>query len=51
MPEEQPVMRIVFHSMIEASPDDAARNPFVLFVIAPLYLFLIQQRFPSGNAN
>jgi len=23
------------------------RNPFVLFVIAPLYLFLIHQRFPS----
>jgi omega-6 fatty acid desaturase (delta-12 desaturase) len=24
-----------------------ARNPFVLFVLAPFYLFLIQQRFPS----
>jgi omega-6 fatty acid desaturase (delta-12 desaturase) len=24
-----------------------ARNPFVLFVIAPLFLFLIEQRFPS----
>lgn len=28
-----------------------ARNPFVLFVIAPLYLFLLRQRFPSTNAN
>jgi len=28
-----------------------ARNPFILFVIAPLYLFLIKQRFPAGNAN
>lgn len=28
-----------------------ARNPFILFVIAPLYLFVIQQRFPSANAN
>jgi omega-6 fatty acid desaturase (delta-12 desaturase) len=24
------------------------RNPFVLFVLVPLYLFLIHQRFPSG---
>jgi acyl-lipid omega-6 desaturase (Delta-12 desaturase) len=28
-----------------------ARNPFILFVIAPLYLFLIRQRFPSSNAS
>lgn len=28
-----------------------ARNPIVLFVIAPLYLFLISQRFPSGKAS
>jgi len=28
-----------------------ARNPFILFVIAPLYLFLIRQRFPSPKAN
>jgi acyl-lipid omega-6 desaturase (Delta-12 desaturase) len=28
-----------------------ARNPFVLFVIAPLYLFVIQQRFPSPKAS
>lgn len=28
-----------------------ARNPFILFVIAPLYLFLIHQRFPSKMAN
>ena len=28
-----------------------ARNPIILFVIAPLYLFLIRQRFPSANAN
>ena len=28
-----------------------ARNPFVLFVIAPMYLFLIQQRFPKSRAN
>lgn len=28
-----------------------ARNPFILFVIAPLYLFLIRQRLPSANAN
>jgi omega-6 fatty acid desaturase (delta-12 desaturase) len=28
-----------------------ARNPFILFLIAPLYLFLISQRFPSSQAN
>jgi len=28
-----------------------ARNPVVLFVIAPLFLFLIRQRFPSARAN
>ena len=28
-----------------------ARNPVVLFVIAPVVLFLIRQRFPSGEAN
>lgn len=28
-----------------------ARNPFILFIIAPLYLFLVRQRFPSANAN
>jgi omega-6 fatty acid desaturase (delta-12 desaturase) len=28
-----------------------ARNPFVLFVLAPLFLFLVQQRFPSGKGG
>jgi omega-6 fatty acid desaturase (delta-12 desaturase) len=28
-----------------------ARNPIVLFVIAPLFLFLVRQRFPSPKAN
>jgi acyl-lipid omega-6 desaturase (Delta-12 desaturase) len=28
-----------------------ARNPFVLFVLAPLYLFMIRQRFPSSKSN
>lgn len=28
-----------------------ARNPIVLFVIAPLFLFVIRQRFPSAKAN
>ena len=28
-----------------------ARNPFILFVIAPLFLFLIRQRFPSAKAS
>jgi omega-6 fatty acid desaturase (delta-12 desaturase) len=28
-----------------------ARNPIVLFVIAPLFLFLIRQRFPSPKAS
>src|SRR5476651_1737039 len=28
-----------------------ARNPIVLFVIAPLYLFVVRQRFPSSKAN
>jgi omega-6 fatty acid desaturase (delta-12 desaturase) len=28
-----------------------ARNPFVLFVLAPLYLFVIRQRFPSSKSN
>jgi acyl-lipid omega-6 desaturase (Delta-12 desaturase) len=28
-----------------------ARNPIVLFVIGPLYLFMIRQRFPSAEAN
>jgi acyl-lipid omega-6 desaturase (Delta-12 desaturase) len=27
------------------------RNPVILFLIAPLYLFLIRQRFPSSEAN
>jgi acyl-lipid omega-6 desaturase (Delta-12 desaturase) len=27
-----------------------ARNPIVLFVLAPLFLFLVKQRFPSGKA-
>src|SRR5436190_14633731 len=28
-----------------------ARNPFILFIIAPLFLFFIRQRFPSASAN
>jgi acyl-lipid omega-6 desaturase (Delta-12 desaturase) len=28
-----------------------ARNPVILFCIAPLFIFLIRQRFPSANAN
>jgi omega-6 fatty acid desaturase (delta-12 desaturase) len=28
-----------------------ARNPLVLFVLAPLYLFVIRQRFPSSTAS
>jgi omega-6 fatty acid desaturase (delta-12 desaturase) len=28
-----------------------ARNPIVLFVIGPLYLFIVRQRFPSAEAN
>jgi omega-6 fatty acid desaturase (delta-12 desaturase) len=28
-----------------------ARNPIVLFGLAPLYLFIIHQRFPSARAN
>jgi omega-6 fatty acid desaturase (delta-12 desaturase) len=28
-----------------------ARNPFILFIVAPLYLFLIHQRFPARDAN
>lgn len=28
-----------------------ARNPIVLFMLAPLYLFLIQQRFPAKKAG
>lgn len=28
-----------------------ARNPVVLFVIAPLFLFAVRQRFPSPSAN
>ncbi len=28
-----------------------ARNPFILFVIAPMYLFVVQQRFPSAKAS
>lgn len=28
-----------------------ARNPFVLFVLAPLFLFLVLQRFPSSTGN
>jgi omega-6 fatty acid desaturase (delta-12 desaturase) len=28
-----------------------ARNPFVLFVLAPVFLFLIKQRFPSAKAG
>jgi omega-6 fatty acid desaturase (delta-12 desaturase) len=28
-----------------------ARNPFILFVVAPVFLFLIRQRFPSPDAK
>lgn len=28
-----------------------ARNPFVLFVLAPLYVLVIRQRFPTADAN
>lgn len=28
-----------------------ARNPFVLFVLAPIFMFVIRQRFPAGKAN
>jgi omega-6 fatty acid desaturase (delta-12 desaturase) len=28
-----------------------ARNPFILFVLAPLFVFIVKQRFPSPNAN
>ena len=28
-----------------------ARNPVILFLIAPLFLFLVRQRFPSPKAN
>jgi omega-6 fatty acid desaturase (delta-12 desaturase) len=28
-----------------------ARNPVVIFVLAPLYIFLIEQRFPSAGAS
>ncbi len=28
-----------------------ARNPFILFVLAPIYVFLIQQRFAREDAN
>ena len=28
-----------------------SRNPVILFVVAPLFLFLIRQRFPSSKAN
>lgn len=28
-----------------------ARNPFILFLLAPLFLFLVRQRFPSPKAN
>ena len=28
-----------------------ARNPFLLFVVAPMYLFLFRQRFPSTGAS
>lgn len=28
-----------------------ARNPFILFVIAPIYVFVIEQRIPSPNSS
>jgi len=28
-----------------------ARNPFILFLIAPLYLFIFRQRFPTSGAD
>ena len=28
-----------------------ARNPVILFVIAPVFVMLVEQRFPSANAN
>jgi acyl-lipid omega-6 desaturase (Delta-12 desaturase) len=50
------VLTMTVQEYLEASPwrrfaYRLARNPFVLFLIAPLYLFLIRQRFPSANAS
>ncbi len=28
-----------------------SRNPFILFIVAPLFLFVIRQRFPSAKAS
>ena len=28
-----------------------ARNPFILFVVAPIFLFVVLERFPSSKAN
>ena len=28
-----------------------ARNPFILFVVAPVFLFVVRERFPSPRAN
>jgi omega-6 fatty acid desaturase (delta-12 desaturase) len=38
-------------SLPKAANEAKERNPFILFVIAPLFLFVVRQRFPSADAN
>jgi omega-6 fatty acid desaturase (delta-12 desaturase) len=50
------VWTMTVQEYLEASPGKRfayrlARNPFALFVIAPLFVFMIRQRFPSRTAS
>lgn len=53
---EGDIWTLTVKEYLESSPKRrffyrVARNPFVLFVLAPLGLFFIYQRFPSSNAK
>src|SRR5678815_5227444 len=50
------IMTMTVQEYLEASPWKRfayrlARNPFILFLIAPLYLFVFRQRIPSFKSN
>ena len=50
------VWTMTVHEYLQASPWKRfayrlARNPIVLFLIAPAFLFIVSQRFPSPEAN
>ncbi|WOO39832.1 fatty acid desaturase [Rubellicoccus peritrichatus] len=50
------IWTMTVNEYLDASPGERlkyriSRNPFVLFVLGPIFIFLIYQRFPASNAN